>query len=607
MDLKWIKNKGTTGLGALQRADGSLGAPKEGPAIYAKYLDTKVWEKPTHVFVPRPVHEQHVFPPIDVEALNAPLQPQELKDAAKSFSGGKSRRPTGVPNEVWKNLSQSWVLLVSMTRCFESLLRTRHYPYMWFYNLIFAFWKKTGQKCDPDTFRPISLFCTLSKWYIKVLLNRAVAAIGPSIRKTQYAYQKNKSINDPLYYLLRLAELLHNVNDQELHAVFLDFFKAFDRVLHDALRPAAERLGLKGDVLEALLHFYEWMEFRVAGGSYDDSDVHRQYRGVKQGDPAAAYMFIIVATVILADAALALERLGQTNAMFGFDLKRSRMAARDLGYADDLVLLETILQILQKWLDSVDEESERFGWQLRHSKVGHVIFNGGVRFTGSMSVSTKRSEGQRRRRARETQQRAESLHLDSAAVSQAVTARKDRYTAVDETRKAGRFALEASSQASKKDLSGKLYFRNGEEVPRLYNIKYLGSRVNENLENREELHSRIVSMNSRVATYAPVFRGQRISTHRRLKIYTAVHEKVLTSSAHLQLFNPQDEGRLLSAQMQGVRKALRIPSFYVTGRAVSNLSLLATLDLTTVTDHLAFPGCGFSVMFFATKKHLHIK
>ena len=111
-------------------------------------------------------------------------------------------------------------------------------------SLVFPIWKLKGSASDPDTWRPISLFCTLAKLFLRILLARDVQFTAHRIRATQWAYQKNKSVLDPLFLLLRLAEQLHNVDDQVLHALFLDFWKAFDRVSHEGLEHAARRAGI---------------------------------------------------------------------------------------------------------------------------------------------------------------------------------------------------------------------------------------------------------------------------------------------------------------------------------------------------------------------------
>lgn len=566
--------------------------------VFADFLENNVWAPAETPFVENE-HQHNVGPQLS-NVMNEDINPKEVVYAARKLKLGKSRKPTGVPNELLKTVILGSVeLLILFTQCFNKVFATLKYPYTWLCAWITMIWKNKGSQCDPEMYRPISLFDTISKLYIRILLQRLVDHTKDRIRKSQYAYQKGKSLIDAVYVLLRLAEHLHGVDDQTLHLIFIDFYKCFDKVDSGGLHHALRRIGIHGRLLNALLQFYNELYFEVHGATRNSSR-RKQRRGIRQGDPAAAYLFIICSTIMMLDAALALAMDPKAQ----FDLGRSRCRYRDSTFADDTVLWETLAPLLQRWLHAVETEAERYKWIVSRSKTHHLIFTGGTRYTGSTAQNMKQAVRGAKASITRARNKAVRSGLDPdqeetriRMIQEAKGIKVDEHTK-DERGKAqskgkpldvtkNRFNDTPGATFRKltgKDKNTRIYFKDGTPVQRVAKQKTLGVMVNENLENREELFHRVTKMNASLSQYRQVYRSSRIPEKTRVQVHNAIQEKVLSFAMQLQHYISTDQKKLVSAQVRSLKGALNVPGFYETeGRTISNAEILIQAETTLVS------------------------
>ena len=87
--------------------------------------------------------------------------------------------------------------------------------------------------------------------------------------------------------IISMLEKGHNV-----HAVYLDFSKAFDKVDHGILLKKLEGYGIKGKILQWLNTFLTTRSQRVRASDYLSDEVHAQ-SGVPQGSVLGPFFFIV--------------------------------------------------------------------------------------------------------------------------------------------------------------------------------------------------------------------------------------------------------------------------------------------------------------------------
>jgi hypothetical protein len=120
---------------------------------------------------------------------------------------------------------------------------------------------KSGDRCQCDNYRPISLLSSISKVLEKAVANRLVQHLADNniLYKGQFGFQSKVST---VHHILKLtnyvAEQLNNKN--YVVGIFLDLKKAFDVVPHDILLKKLNKMGINGIA-------HKWFENYLSGRS----------------------------------------------------------------------------------------------------------------------------------------------------------------------------------------------------------------------------------------------------------------------------------------------------------------------------------------------------
>jgi hypothetical protein len=181
-------------------------------------------------------------------------------------------------------------------------------------------------------FRPISLLGSLYKLVAKVLAKRLAAVMDPIISKNQSAFIKGRFLADEVVVVNEVVDLARRLK-KECLILKVDFEKAYDSVSWSFLEYMLRRLGF-GEKWRA------WMKTYVCNGSLSvlingsPSEQINISRGLKQGDPLAPFLFLIVAEGLSSFMQKAVE-LGYFR---GFKVS-SGVVVSHLQYADDTLFI----------------------------------------------------------------------------------------------------------------------------------------------------------------------------------------------------------------------------------------------------------------------------
>ena len=107
-------------------------------------------------------------------------------------------------------------------------------PAEWKLSLICPVYKGKGSPYSVNSYRPISITCSLSRIFERYLYSKLSLYIEPIISPLQYGFKRNSST---LLNLLDTYFLVNSRLDQKLpvDVVYIDLSKAFDRVSHEIL------------------------------------------------------------------------------------------------------------------------------------------------------------------------------------------------------------------------------------------------------------------------------------------------------------------------------------------------------------------------------------
>jgi hypothetical protein len=182
-------------------------------------------------------------------------------------------------------------------------------------------------------FRPISFLSCLYKIIAKVLTNRLAKVMSPLIAHTQSAFIKGRNLVDGVLVVNEVVDLAKKF-EKDCLIFKVDFEKAYDSVEWSFLEYMLRRFGF--DEV-----WIGWMKACVFGGSLSvlvngsptgEINIHR---GLKQGDPFAPFLFLLVAEGFGG----AMKRAVDLNLFKGFKIGNHGPCISHLQYADDTLCI----------------------------------------------------------------------------------------------------------------------------------------------------------------------------------------------------------------------------------------------------------------------------
>nr|GEY40123.1 RNA-directed DNA polymerase, eukaryota [Tanacetum cinerariifolium] len=188
---------------------------------------------------------------------------------------------------------------------------------------------------DPKTvgdFQPISLIGCIYKVVTKILATRLSLVISDLVSNVQTAFLHNRQILDGPFIINELIARCHHKKQQAM--IFkVDFAKAYDSVRWDYLDAILNSFGFGSkwrSWIRGSLH--SSMALILVNGS--PTFEFQFYRGLKQGDPLAPYLFILV----MESLHLSFSRVVEEGTFTGIKIDSS-ITLSHLFYADDAIFI----------------------------------------------------------------------------------------------------------------------------------------------------------------------------------------------------------------------------------------------------------------------------
>ena len=257
--------------------------------------------------------------------LIAPFSLLEIEEVIKSSDGSKSPGPDGFNFSFFKEF---WYLLKHEIRIMFDQFHANETIPKSFLSFFVTLIPKVNASMSLKQYRPISLLGSLYKLLSKVLANRLSKVMNSIISVSQSAFLKGRHLVDGVLIVNEVVDLEKREN-RECLILKVDFEKAYDLVDWGFLVYMMRRFGMEEK-------WVRWMTTCVCGGYMSillngsptkEINVHRV---LKQGDPLAPFLFLLVAEAFNGLMTNAVHR----NLFKGFEVTRGGLVVSHLQYVD---------------------------------------------------------------------------------------------------------------------------------------------------------------------------------------------------------------------------------------------------------------------------------
>ena len=257
-------------------------------------------------------------------------------------------------------------LLQGFVKLFNLILEVGYFPSQWCQGLIMPIFK-FGDLSDCNNYQGISITSCLGKFLCLILKERLLIFLNENkiLHPSQIGFLPNHRTADHIFTLKSLIDknVTHKTN-RKIYACFVDFKKAFDSVWHDGLFLKLLKNKIGGKFFDLIKNLYSNSRCAVKQ-SQSRTSFFPYLKGVRQGCILSPLLFNIY-----------LNDLPQlfNDSFFHPLLLPNKTKLNCLLYADDLVLLSTSKEGLQKFLDQLNNWCKKWLMEINLKKTKVMIF-----------------------------------------------------------------------------------------------------------------------------------------------------------------------------------------------------------------------------------------
>ena len=289
---------------------------------------------------------------IDGERVNLEVESvskEEVMENMQRMKNGKAVGPDDIPVEVWKCLGES--ALKFLTKLYNRTMESERMPEEWRDSVLIPIFKNKGDVQSCSNYRGIKLISHTMKLWERIVEKRLRSDLKFS--NQQYGFMPGKSTTDALFALRVLMEK-YREGQKELHCVFVDTEKAYDKVPREEVWYCMRKSGLAEKYVRIVQDMYDDSTTAVmcAVGVTEGFEVKV---GLHQGSALSPCLF-----------AMMMDRMTD-------EIREE--APWTMMFADDIVICSESKEQVEEKLESWRFALERRGMKVNRRKTEYMCVN----------------------------------------------------------------------------------------------------------------------------------------------------------------------------------------------------------------------------------------
>ena len=285
---------------------------------------------------------------------------REVKNALRRMKKGKAIGPDELPVEVWKCMGEMGIKF--LTRLYNRLLMGEWMPEEWRRSVLIPIYKNKGDAQCCGNYRGIKLMSHAMKVWERIIETRLRDRV--EISKQQHGFMPGKVTTDAMFALRMLMEK-YREGQRELHCVFVDLEKAYDRVPREELWYCMRKSGIVEKYVRLVQDMYEESE-TVVRCAVETTESFKVKVGLHQGSALSPFLFATI-----------MDRLTDKVRRWTMLTDEGDEPPWMMLFADDIVICEETREEVERRLKSWKYALERRGLKVSRSKTEYLCINGG--------------------------------------------------------------------------------------------------------------------------------------------------------------------------------------------------------------------------------------
>ena len=273
--------------------------------------------------------------------LDRPISKEEIKEAVFQLKKDKTPGLDGIPidfyQQFWNVLGEKYELVLENIIDQDTLNRSARR------GCITLLPKKGKDPAFLKNWRPITLLNSDYKILAKIIANRIKSVLADLISLDQTGFMSGCQITTTIRKTMDVADYCDKY-DQPGYIVCLDFQKCFDSIDYSAIEGALKYFGF-GTYIIQLVNLLLKNFWSCTCNNGFTSNYFRIDRSCHQGDPVAAYLYLLCGEVM----ALSIKKAEKTRGLSIYDLEQIISQ-----FADDTQLFGDGKEVIENYITVLD-------------------------------------------------------------------------------------------------------------------------------------------------------------------------------------------------------------------------------------------------------------